>query len=134
VTGAHQDALEAIERSQALILASVGSLERTEEAVRRASARRRREQAAIDRAAAYSERQLAHPLSAGQESAEQARAMRTRLAATAAAFAAVEESTGRLFDQLATIHPQRASAYQRRAQEARGSAHRARQISRELNG
>jgi len=134
VTGAHQDALEAIERSQTLLMASGGSLERTEEAGKRADARRRREQAEIARAAAYSERQLAHPLPAGQESAERVRAMRTRLAATAAAFAVVEETTGRLFDQLATIHPQRASAYQRRAQDARSWAHRARQISRELNG
>src|SRR5215475_6133728 len=35
VTGAHQDALEAIERSQALLLASAGSLERTADGVRR---------------------------------------------------------------------------------------------------
>src|SRR5215831_13201436 len=80
VTGAHQDALEAIERSQTLLMASGGSLERTEEAGKRADARRRREQAEIARAAAYSERQLAHPLPAGQESAERVRAMRTRLA------------------------------------------------------
>jgi len=59
--------------------------------------------------------------------------MRTRLAATAAAFAAVEESAARLFDQLATRHPERASEYQRKAQQARGAAHRACEISRELN-
>jgi hypothetical protein len=133
VTGAHRDALEAIERSQTLLLASVESLERTKEAVEREDARRGREQAAIARAAAYSERQLAHPSLAGEESAEHTKAMRTRLAATAAAFAAVEESAGRLFDELATSHPERASAYQHKAQEARGAAHRAREISRELN-
>jgi hypothetical protein len=60
--------------------------------------------------------------------------MHIRLAATAAAFAAAEESTGLIFDQLAAIHPERASAYQRRAQQARDMAHRAHEISRELNG
>jgi hypothetical protein len=133
VTGAHRDALEAIERSQTLLLASVESLERTKEAVEREDARHHREQAAIARAAAYSERQLARPLLAGKESAEHSKAMRARLAATAAAFAVVEESAGRLFDQLAISHPERASAYERKAQEARGAAHRAREISRELN-
>ena len=134
VTGAHRDALEAIERSQTLLLSSAGSLERTKEAGKRADERRRREQAAIARAAAYSERQLAHPLPAGQGPAGHTRAMRIRLAATAAAFAVVEESTGRLFDQLATLHPERASTYRSRAQEARGTAQRAREISSELNG
>src|SRR5215472_16210551 len=134
VTGAHRDALEAIERSQALLLSSAGSLERTEDAAKRTDARGRREQAAIARAAAYSERRIAHPLPAGEGAAGQARAMRIRLAATAAAFAMAEESAGRLFDQLATLHPDRASTYQRRAQEARGTAQRAREISRELNG
>jgi len=133
VTGAHRDALEAIDRSQTLLLASADSLERTTESVKRVDARRRREQAAIARAAAYSERQFAHPSPAGEKSAEHARAMRTRLAATAAAFAAVEESAARLFDQLATRHPERASEYQRKAQQARGAAHRACEISRELN-
>jgi len=97
-------------------------------------AHRRRDQAAIARAAAYSERQLAYPPSGRQESVEHARDMRKRLAATVAAFAAVEERAGRLFDQLATSHPERASAYQRKAQQARDTAHRARQISRELAG
>src|SRR5215471_2545676 len=87
VTGAHRDALEAIERSQTLLLSSAGSLERTKEAAKRTDARGRREQAAIARAAAYSERRIAHPLPAGQGAAGQARAMRIRLAATAAAFA-----------------------------------------------
>jgi len=134
VTGAHRVALEAIERSQALLLASADSLERTQEAVKRTDAHRHRDQAAIARAAAYSERQLAYPPSDRQESVEYARAMRTRLAATVAAFAAVEERAGRLFDQLAISHPERASAYQRKAQQARDTAHRARQISRELAG
>src|SRR5215472_8814230 len=58
VTGAHRDALEAIERSQALLLSSAGSLERTEDAAKRTDARGRREQAAIARAAAYSERRI----------------------------------------------------------------------------
>jgi len=132
VTGAHRDALEAIERSQTLLLASADSLERTKEAVERADARHHRDQAAIARAAAYSERQLAHPLPTGQESAEHSKAMRRRLAATAAAFATVEDSAGRLFDQLAISHPERASTYEHKAQEARGAAHRAREISREL--
>src|SRR5215831_12115729 len=61
VTGAHRDALEAIERSQALLLSSAGSPERTRDAVKRTDERGRREQAAIARAAAYSERRLAHP-------------------------------------------------------------------------
>ena len=134
VTGAHRDALEAIERSQTLLLASADRHERTEEGVRRVDDRRRRERAAIARAAAYSERHLAHPLPAEQGPAGHARAMRIRLAATAAAFAAAEESTSLVFDQLATVHPERAGAYQRRAQQARDMAHRAREISRELNG
>src|SRR5215831_6132476 len=51
VTGAHRDALEAIERSQALLLSSAGSPERTRDAVKRTDERGRREQAAIARAA-----------------------------------------------------------------------------------
>ena len=134
VSGAHRDALEAIGRSQALLLAPGGRGARAEEGARRADDRRRRGQAAIARAAGYSERQLAHPLGGGHGPAGYARAMRIRLAATAAAFAAAEESTGSLFDQLAAAHPGRAGAYQRRARQARDTAHRARDIARELNG
>src|SRR5262249_1751498 len=115
VSGAHRDALEAIERSRALLLAPAGRGARAEEGARRADDRRRRGQAAIARAAGYGERQLAHPLVGGQGPAGYARAMRIRLAATAAAFAAAEESTGSLFDQLAAAHPSRAGAYHRRA-------------------
>jgi len=58
--------------------------------------------------------------------------MRTRLSATAAALAAIEDNVARLFDQLASGHPDRAGAYQSKAQHARGGARRAREISREL--
>ena len=133
VTGAHRDTLEAIERSQTLLSASVDRVERREEAVKRADARRRREQAAIARAAARSERHPAPPSPARPELTRQATATRARLSATAAALAAIEDNAAHLFDQLAVSRPERGSAYQRRAEEARGGARRAREISRELD-
>jgi hypothetical protein len=133
VTGAHRDALEAIERSQTLPWASASRVGRREEAGKRADARSRREQAAITRAAARSERQLARPSLARQELSGQATAMRARLSATAFALAAIEDNAAYLFDQLAAGRPERGSAYQQRAEEARGGARRARAISRELD-
>src|SRR5215471_7923937 len=50
VTGAHLDALEAIESSLGLLSASADSFQRGDEAVRRATARRRREEATTARA------------------------------------------------------------------------------------
>ena len=132
VTGAHRDALEAIESSLALLSASADSFQRSEEAVKRAAARRSREEATIARAAAQDERQRAYSAPARQRLIRQAREIRTRLSATVAVFAAAEDNAARIFDQLATSHPERASAYQRKAQQARDAGDRAREISRQL--
>ena len=134
VTGAHPDALEAIERSLALLLDSADSVQRGEEAVERAAARRRREEAAAARAAAQDKRQQAHSSAAGPGLRGQAREIRTRLCATVAAFAEAEYNAARIFDQLAVSRPERGSAYRQRAQHARDAADRAREISRELTG
>jgi len=127
VTGAHLDALEAIESSLGLLSASADSIQRDDEAVRRAAGRRRREEAATARAQA--ERQRAYSSLAGP-----AREIRARLSATLAAFAVAEDNTARIFDQLAAGRPDDASAYQRKAQHARDAADRARQLSRKLAG
>jgi hypothetical protein len=133
VTGAHRDALEAIERSQTLLSAATGRAERSNQATQRTAARGRREQAATVRAAAQSERQLARPSPAALEHLKRARAIRGRLAATATALAAIEDKAADLFDQLAISHPDRSSSYHRKAQQARDGAHRAREISRGLD-
>jgi hypothetical protein len=96
VTGAHRDALEAIERSQTLLLAATGRAERGEEAMHRAAARGRRGRAAMARAAAQSERELAHPSPAALEHAKRSQAIRSRLAATATALAAIEDKAADL--------------------------------------
>src|SRR5215472_6892109 len=70
VTGAHLDALEAIESSLGLLSASADSFQRDDEAVKRAAARRRREEAATARA--RDERQRAGPSPARQGPAERA--------------------------------------------------------------
>jgi hypothetical protein len=133
VTSARRDALEAIESSLALLSASADRFRHTEEAVTRTAARDRREEP-IARAATQQEDHQAGPSPAGQELAGRAKAMRARLCATVAAFAASEDNTAFIFDQLAASHPERASAYQGKAQQAREAADRAREISRELAG
>ena len=132
VTGAHRDALEAIERSLALLSASADRFQRSEEAMQRAAAHHRREEEAAARAAAQGERQQAYSSFAGQGLAWQTSEIRNRLSATVATFAVTEDNTARVFDQLAISHPERASEYQRRAQQARGAADRARELSRRL--
>ena len=132
VTGAQRDALAAIEGSLELLSVSADSFQRGEEAVQRAAARRRREEAAIARAAAQAERQRADSPPAGQGFIRQARELRTRLSATVAAFAAAEDNAAGIFDQLAASHPERAGEYQRRAQQARDAADRARELSCKL--
>ena len=127
VTGAHRDALEAIESSLGLLSASADSFQRGDEAVRRATGRRRREEAATARA--QGGRRRAYSSAAGP-----AREIRARLSATIAAFAVAEDNTARVFDQLAAGHPDDAGAYQRKAQQARESADRARELSRKLAG
>ena len=125
VTGAQRDALEAIESSLGLLSASADSFQRGEEAVRRATGRRRREEAATARA--QGGRRRAYSSAAGP-----AREIRARLSATIAAFAVAEDNTARVFDQLAAGHPDDAGAYQRKAQQAREAADRARELSRRL--
>jgi len=132
VTGAQRDALAAIEGSLELLSVSADSFQRSEEAVKRAAARRSREEATIARAAAQDERQRAYSAPARQGLIRQAREIRTRLSATVAVFATAEDNAARIFDQLATSHPERTSAYQRKAQQARDAADRAREISRQL--
>ena len=132
VTGAHRDAVEAIERSLSLLSGSAGSFQRSDEAVQRGTARRRREEAAIARVAAQDKRQQTYSSAAGQGLAWQAREIRTRLSATVATFAEAEDNTARVFDQLAVSHPTDASAYQQRAQQARDAADRARALARKL--
>ena len=127
VTGAHRDALEAIESSLGLLSASADSIQRDDEAARRAAGRRRRDEAATARAHAGRRR-------AYSSSAEPTREIRARLSATIAAFAVAEDNTARVFDQLAAGHPKDASAYQRKAQQAREAADRARELSRKLAG
>jgi hypothetical protein len=127
VTGAQRDALEAIESSLGLLSASADSFQRGEEAVRRATGRRRREEEATARGQAG--RQWAYSSPAGP-----AREIRARLSATIAAFAVAEDNTARVFDQLAAGHPDDAGAYQRKAQQARETADRARELSRKLAG
>jgi hypothetical protein len=131
VTGAHQDALEAIERSLALLSSPADAFQRSEEAVKRTAARRRRTEAANTRAAAQDKRQRATP-AAGRGVGGQVREIRTRLGDTVAAFAEAEDNAARIFDQLAVSHPESAGAYQHRAQQARDAAGRAREISRQL--
>ena len=125
VTGAHRDALEAIESSLGLLSASADSFHRDEEAVRRTAGRRRREEAATARTQAGRQRAYSSP-------AGPAREIRARLSATIAAFAVAEDNTARVFDQLAAGHPDGASAYQSKAQQAREAADRARELSRRL--
>ena len=127
VTGAHRDALEAIESSLGLLSASADSFHRDEEAVRRTAGRRRREEAATARTQAGRQRAYSSP-------AGPAREIRARLSATIAAFAVAEDNTARVFDQLAAGHPDDPSAYQRKAQQARETADRARELSRKLAG
>ena len=134
VTGAHRDAVEAIEGSLALLSASADSFQRSEDAVDRAAARRRREDAAIARAAAQDKRQQTYTSAAGHGLTGQVREIRTRLSATVATFAEAEDNTARIFDQLAISHPGDVSAYQRRAQQARDAADRARALARKLTG
>lgn len=125
VTGAHRDALEAIESSLGLLSASADSIQRGDEAVRRAAGRRSREEAASARAQVGRQRAYSPP-------AGPAREIRARLSATIAAFAVAEDNTARIFDQLAAGHPDDPSAYQRMAQQAREAADRARELSRKL--
>jgi hypothetical protein len=132
VISAHRDALEAIENSLALLSASVDRFQRSEETVQRTVARSRREAAASARAAAQRDRQRAYPSPAGQELFERAKTVRARLSATIAAFAVSEDNAALIFDQLGASHPERAGAYQRKAQQARDAADRAREISGEL--
>jgi len=132
VTGAHRDALEAIESSLGLLSASAESFQRDDEAVKRAAARRRREEAATARV--HDERQRAGSPRARQAPAEDATEVRNRLSATIAAFAVAEDNTARIFDQLAASRPEHASAYQGKAQHARDAADRARELSRKLAG
>jgi hypothetical protein len=133
VTGAHRDAVEAIERSLALLSVSADSFQRSEEAVGRAAARHRREEAAIARAAAQDKRQQTYTSAAGRGLAGQVREIRTRLSATVATFAEAEDNTARIFDQLAISHPGDVNAYLRRAQQARDAADRARALARKLS-
>jgi hypothetical protein len=122
VTGAHRDALEAIESSLGLLSASADSFQRDEEAVKRVTAR------------AQAERQRAGPSPARQGPAKRATEVRNRLAATIAAFAVAEDNAARIFDQLAASRPEHASAYQGKAQHARDAADRARELARKLAG
>jgi hypothetical protein len=67
-----------------------------------------------------------------KQALRRAKAVRARLSATVAAFAVSEDNAALIFDQLAASHPERAGAYQRKAQQARDAADRAREISGEL--
>ena len=129
-----QHALDAIERSRALLAASGDRLDRTEAALRRAAARAQRNQAEIDRAVAQGERDLARQPPDPGEQIEQAKALRKRLAETAAALAATEERVAQVHDELAARRPEHASDYRRIADEARQAASRAQEVGRQFAG
>ena len=123
-------ALEAIERSRALLARSGKRLDRREETMRRQQARRERQQAEIERASAETERDLATWLPDPAPAIERSKKLRQQTLTAIEAFAANEEQIARLHDELAASQPNHRDEYRRVAEQARGTARRAREILR----
>lgn len=127
-------ALEAIERSRALLSASSDRLDRGEAALRRSAASAERDQAEVDRVVGQSERELACRPPDPREQIEYAKALRKRLSATAAALATTEDEVAQVHDELAARRPEHASEYRRAADAARKAADHAREVERQYAG
>jgi hypothetical protein len=125
-----QRTLETITRSRALLALSGEHLDRQEAGAKRKSARRDRQQAEVDRASAKGERHLAAWLPDPGELAARARAARHRAVAALQAFAVTEEEIARIHEDLAARHPERRDEFRRTAEQARTTAHKARELLR----
>lgn len=88
-------------------------LNRQESAVEREQARRARHQAEIDRAAAEGERSLGAWLRDPSKPIERAKALHQQAVAAMQAFATTEEEVARIFEELASGHPERRNEYRR---------------------
>ena len=91
-----------------------------------------RQQAQIGRVSAKSERKLAAQLLDPSELADRAAALRKQALAAIEAFAATEEEVARTHEDLATRNPERRDEFHRTAEQARTTAHNAREVLRFL--
>jgi hypothetical protein len=130
VEGLEQRMLDTIERSRALLALSAQRLNRQEAGVKRAQAHRERQQAEISRAAAGTERRLADWMPDPSSLTERAESLRKHARLAIQAFAASEEETARLYQDLAARHPEHRAEYLDLAQQARTTAQAARVAQR----
>jgi len=122
--------LATIERSRALLARSGKRLDRQEEVVRRQQAHRERQQAEIDRASAETERSLSTWLPNPGQAIERSRQLRQQTLTAIEAFAVNEEQIARLHEDMAASPPSHRDEYRRVAEQARGTARKAREILR----
>jgi len=132
VAGLEQRMIDTIERSRALLALSGERLDRQEEGVRRAQARRERQQAEVSRAAAETERKIADWMPDPNSLGERSKALRKRALAAMQEFASNEEETARLFQDLAASNPERREEFLDGAERARTSARSAREVLKRL--
>ena len=130
----HERTLENISRSRELLGLRGQRLNRGEAAVRRTQAHAQRRQAAIDRASADTERELGAWVPDPGTLAERAAKLREQARNAIRAFAASEDEIARLHEEMAARDPERGEQFLRTAAQARATARRAREISRDFAG
>lgn len=125
--------MEAIERSLALLSRPGERLARQDAGADRARLRQRH-QATGDPETAAGERGPAARRQNPAKPIARAKALRQQAAAAIAAFAGTEDAIARVHERLAAAAPDGGGEYRRVAQQARGTAAKARAFLREFTG
>jgi len=121
-----------IERSRALLARSGETLNRDKERLRRSQERSRRQQAEIDRASAKSARGLSVLPPDSGSVIDRSRQLYQQALTVIEAFAASQEQVADINEDLAASRTSHREEYRRAAEQARATAHRAREILRTL--